>query len=336
MNKRLLVTGANGQVATEYQMSTPIDGWDIYFFERKDLNIVNIKNIAKVFHEILPDAVLNLAAYTNVEKAEKEETGKAFDANVGGPRNLAMACNKMNIPLIHISTDYVFDGNSLDPYTEKSIENPINHYGRTKFLGEKGIEELHDWYYILRVSWVYSNHAKNFYTTMLKFAQERSEVNIVSDQFGSPTSSKEICRAIDTILNNLDKEKSGLYHFAGMGRTSWKDFSEEIFRQLKVNIKVNGISSTAFPSKVERPCNSYMSSEKFAETFGYFPLHWKNALKEIITECKHTPIKVGDIVILDNKKHIIVSTDWLKRIARISDVDNLETSIEIPFELLML
>jgi dTDP-4-dehydrorhamnose reductase len=336
MKKRVIVTGANGQVATEYQLSSVSDTSDFLFLERKELNIASSKEIKKVFKEIQPEVVINLAAYTNVEKAEKEETSLAFEANATGPKNLAVECNKMNIPLVHLSTDYVFDGSSISPYTETSLENPLNQYGRTKFLGEKWIQETHDWYYIIRTSWVYSNHSKNFFTTMLNLAQERHELSVVEDQFGSPTSAKEICRALDKVLENLQQEKSGVYHFSGLGRTSWKDFATEIFNQTRVAIKVNGVPSSSWKSKVERPVNSYMSSEKFANTFGYFPAHWKNALREVIAERKIVPIKVGDTVMMDNQLHLIVSTDWLKRVARLALPNDVEKSIEVPFELLTL
>lgn len=336
MNKRLLITGGNGQVATEYQLGNEVEGWEFYFYTREELDITNQASIVKMCKELYPDAILNLAAYTNVERAEKEDTSKAFDINSTGSKNLAIVCNKLNIPLIHVSTDYVFDGNTIEPYTEKSLENPINQYGRTKYLGEKWIQECHNWYYIIRVSWVYSSHSKNFLTTMLKLAQERSEVSVVDDQFGSPTSAKEVCRAIDIVLQDLDKNKTGVYHFSGMGRTTWSEFASEIFRQVHVNVKVNGVPASSWPSKVERPSNSYMSSEKFAETFGQFPLRWKNALIDVIKESRIIPIKVGDSVILEGVQHIVITTDWLRQIARISPKDNLEKSVEIPFELLML
>lgn len=336
MKRRVIVTGANGQVATEYQLSSSSDTSDFLFLDKKELDIISLKAIKKAFKEISPEVVINLAAYTDVEKAEKEETSLAFEINATGPKNLAIECNRLNIPLIHLSTDYVFDGSSISPYTEISLENPINQYGRTKFLGEKWIQETHDWYYIIRTSWVYSNHSKNFFTSMLNLAQERHEISVVEDQFGSPTSAKELCRAIDKILENLDKEKSGIYHFSGLGRTSWKDFAVEIFNQTRVSIKVNGVPSSMWKSKVERPMNSYMSSDKFARVFGYFPAHWKNALREIVSERKIVPIKVGDTVMMDNNLHLIVSTDWLKRVARLALLPDIEKSIEVPFELLTL
>ena len=334
--KKLLVTGANGQLATEYQLSSPLSGWEYLFLDRKSLDISNLEQVEEVMSMWDFDAVLNLAAYTNVEKAEKEETEKAFNANANGPKNLATSCRLRNIPLIHISTDYVFDGSSEKPYSEEDIENPINQYGRTKFVGEKWIQETHSWYYIIRVAWVYSNHSKNFFTTMLNLAQERTELNVVDDQYGSPTSTKEICKAIDSVLSNLDEKLSGVYHFTGLGKTSWKDFAVEIFKQCKVSIVVNPVSSSTWPSKVTRPVNSYMSSEKFANTFGYFPMHWKNALKEIVSERKIVPVKVGDIVMTENKECVIVSTDWLKKKALLSPIDDMKTYIEVPFEILTL
>jgi dTDP-4-dehydrorhamnose reductase len=329
--KKLLVTGANGQLATEYQLSSPLSDWEYLFLDRSSLDISDLSQVEEVMTLWDFDAVLNLAAYTNVEKAEKEETEKAFDANAVGPKNLAISCRLRNIPLIHISTDYVFDGLSHDPYTEKDIENPINQYGRTKFIGEKWIQENHDWYYIIRVAWVYSNYSKNFFTTMLTLSQERPELNV-----GSPTSTKEICKAIDTILNNLDKNLSGIYHFNGLGKTTWKDFAVEIFNQCKVSIVVNPVSSSSWASKVNRPVDSYMSSEKFASTFGYYPMHWKNALKDIVSERKIVPVKVGDIVMTENKECVIISTDWLKKKALISPIDDMKTYIEVPFEILTL
>jgi hypothetical protein len=170
---------------------------------------------------------------------------------------------------------------------------------------------------------------------MLNLAQERTELNVVNDQFGSPTSTKEICKAIDTVLNRLDKNYTGVYHFSGMGRTNWKEFAVEIFNQCKVSIRVNGIPSSSYPSNVQRPNDTYMSSEKFSKVFGYRPFHWKSALLEIVADRKVIPIKVGDIVVAGSVEHVIVSTDWLKRIAKLSPVENMKVTIELPFDILV-
>jgi len=336
MNKLALVTGAGGQLATEYERSLTNSNWDFVFASRKELDITKLD---KVRNFILSDdfvAVINLAAYTDVEKAEQKETEQCFTVNAIGAKNLAEVCQEKKIPLIHISTDYVFDGKKDSPYTETDLENPINDYGRTKFVGEKWIQENHDWYYILRTSWVYSNHSKNFYTTMLNLAQERTELNVVEDQYGSPTSTKELCRAIDTVLNSCNQENSGIYHFSGVGKTSWKDFAEEIFYQTKVAIKVKGVASDSWKSLANRPKNSYLSSDKFSKTFGYTPRHWKIALSEIVSARTIVPVKVGDIVLAGDVQHMIVSTDWLKRVAKLSPLHDMKTLIELPFDVLTL
>ena len=332
MNKTLIVSGANGQLASEYQLTQPVDGWDYMFFDRTKFDIGNKKHVEEAVASA--DAILNLAAYTNVEKAEKEETEKAFAANSVAPKLLAVECHKKNIPLIHISTDYVFDGDFDGAYTEDHAENPINQYGATKFLGEKWIQENHDWYYIIRTSWVYGNSSKNFFTTMLNLSQERTDIAVVDDQYGSPTSTKELCRALDSVILQMDKDKSGIYHFSGLGKTSWKDFAAEIFKQCKINIALRGVSSSSWSSKLKRPVNSYMSSDKFANTFEYTPAHWKNALKEIVSERKTLPVKVGDTVMTQSGEMMVVTTDWLKKIARVAPLMDLTQSIEIPFELL--
>lgn len=335
-SKILLVTGANGQLGQEYMRSQPVDGWEYVFTDRTILDITSPEEVSSIVRELKPSCILNVAAYTNVEKAEKQDTEKAHLANAVGPRNLAIVAAEHDIPLIHISTDYVFDGETDEPYTEESLPNPINNYGRTKLLGDVWIQENHDWYYILRVSWVYSNHAPCFYNTMLRLAQERSSLNVVNDQYGSPTSTKEICRAIDCILRDLDREKTGIYNFSGLGQTTWKEFAEEIFRAGKIAVIVNGVSSDAWPSTVSRPKRSYLNSSKFIETFGHFPAHWKNALVEMIKERRHLPLKVGDIVKIEGKpNHIIVATDWQKRIAWIAPHDNLSESHEMPFDILI-
>ena len=332
MNKVLIVSGANGQLASEYQLTDPIEGWDYVFLDRTKFNIANQKQVKEIVSSA--DAIMNLAAYTNVEKAEKEETELAFNANSIGPKILAIECKKKEIPLIHISTDYVFDGEFDGAYTEEHTENPINQYGATKYLGEKWIQENHDWYYIIRTSWVYSNNSKNFFTTMLNLAQERTDLSVVNDQFGSPTSTRELSRALDRVVMKMDKNLSGVYHFTGLGKTSWKDFAEEIFKQCRIHIELKGVSSDAWPSKLKRPKNSYMSSDKFSKTFGYSPMHWKNALKEIVAERKILPVKVGDSVVTPSGEMIVVSTDWLKKIARVAFPLDMNRTLEVPFELL--
>lgn len=333
MNKnKLIITGASGQTAIEYMMSIP-DEWEYIFFTKDELDITDINSVRQL---ITPcDCVLNLAAYTNVEKCEYEEDD-AYSVNAIGPKNLAIVCNELNIPLIHISTDYVFDGEKAEPYDETDQTHPLNIYGKSKVLGEELIAINHDWYYIIRTSWLYRNGSKNFFTTMLSLAQERSEISVVADQHGSPTSVKELCRGIDAVLKDLDKNKTGIYHFSGLGKTTWKEFAEEIFYQCRVSIIVNGIQTSDWKSNVVRPLNSYMNSTKFTETFKYVPAHWKNALKEVVGEMKYLPVKVGDVVMVNKIESLIVETDYSTRIAKVSPIHDLNKVLEISFDLLFI
>ncbi len=334
--KTVLVTGSSGQLSTEYQLSNNLKEFNFVFLDKKSLDIVDFIKTQKTFDEIEPDIVLNLAAYTDVELAETRKKEESYKVNAIGPKNLAVICHRNNVPLIHISTDYVFDGRSREPYIETDIPNPVNRYGADKLAGERGIIESCDWYYIIRTSWLYSNHGKNFYTKMLDLAQERSEFNVVNDQFGSPTSTKELCRALDKILINTDDSLSGIYHFSGLGRTDWKSFTETIFMQTGISALVNPVPTSSYKTMAIRPIDSYLSSEKFISTFNYIPMHWKNALKEIVDERKTLPIKVGDVIVSEGKKFIVVATDWSKKLARVSNVDNLQLSTDVPFDILQL
>ena len=333
---KLLVTGSDGQVGTEYQLSKPIDGWDYIFLSKKDLDITKLDDVALTLRDICPSAVLNLAAYTDVKQAEADYE-QSFRVNSIGPRNLAIVADEMGIPIIHISTEYVFDGEGGSggtAYTETSEPNPLNNYGKTKLLGEDWIRKHAKWHYIIRSSWIYSNHGKNFYNSVLSLAQERSEINVVNDQFGSPTSAKELIRGIDKVISNMKVENSGTYHFSSLGKTSWKDFTVEIFYQAKIAVQVKGIPTDNVKAKVVRPLNSWMSSEKFSETFSYVPWHWKNSLREVLSERKILPVKVGDRLASKGEELIIVSTDWLKKTARVSLLKNMKESVEVPFEIL--
>ena len=332
MLKNLLIIGKNGQISKEYEMSQSMEGWLYFFLDNNQINTLSISSIEEAIADFQPTCILNLSSYNNIEKAEKEETEKAFNINALGVKNIATVCFKHHIPLIHISTNNVFSGINGSHYTETDNVNPINQYGRTKLLGEKWIQETHDWYYILRISWLYSNQGKNFYSDTIDSSQERTLMTVPSDQYSSPTSSKEVCRAIDNILLDLEKSKSGIYHFAGDGRCSLHEFASEIFSQSKIPAIVQPTTSpNSFISK-----DNYLSSFKFSETFNYTPLKWKIALTEMLLERRNLPIKVGDKVISDNQQFIVVSTDWLRKLARVALVQNLQKSVEVPFEFLQL
>lgn len=328
---RILVTGAYGQVGQELQRSNPIQDSEFLFFGKKELNILSPSVIEKIFKKVKPTHVVNLAAYTDVEKAEHDEKN-AFALNVIGPRNLGEACKNHDALLVHFSTDYVFgnDGNNI--HNVEDLPDPLNVYGKTKLLGEYEVIKSECQHVILRTSWVYSNFADNFYTKILKLSQKTSEINVIDDKFGSPTSTKEICRALDAIVI-ADRElvKSGVYHFSGSGKTSWKEFAQEIIKQSRIPIIIRGTSTVKDPTKAERPDNSYLSSIKFSNNFNYFPMHWKNALKEVVAEKKITPVKVGYLTTMNDTRFVIASVDWSKEECVIADIDDMGNYLTLNF-----
>lgn len=328
-NKLLLVTGADSQIGKEYQLSQEKEGWDFIFLTKKELDITNESSVFKAFDSLKPDACLNLAAYTSIKKAEVSELKAAYAVNVHGAQNIAIVCNHFKIPVIHISSEYVFDGKT-PMVNEEDIPRPISYYGKTKLLGEVAIETYCSWHYILRTSWLYSNHSKNLYTESLNLAQERSRISVSESIMGCPTSVKELCRAIDAVLDNLSKSLSGLYHFSGRGRVTEKAFVEELFSLSRIAVIVSPEAASA--KNPLKPANVVLDTTKFSNAFGYVSMHWKNALIEVLAERKIIPIKVGDLVIFEGDSRIVVSTDWIKKVARIARINNMKESIEVEFK----
>jgi dTDP-4-dehydrorhamnose reductase len=330
--KRIVVTGSNGQVGQELQRSISVAEVDFFFFDREQLDILSPQKIEKVLKEHKPHFLINLAAYTNVEKAELEED-LAYQVNVIGAKNLSKACKKNGVFLIHFSTDYVFGNGNKDFYVEEDLTFPLNTYGKTKLQGEREIILSGCKYLILRTSWVYGNLANNFYLKMLQLSQKSSEINVVEDQWGSPTSTKEICRAIDSILKKSPEDiPDGIFHFSGSGKTNWKEFAIEIFKQSKIPVIVKGVKSEYYENKALRPQNSYLSSLKFTEEFEYIPMHWKNALTEIIQEKKISPIKVGYLTTIAGVKYVVASVDWAKKECTIAEINNMQKFLKLNFE----
>ena len=232
--------------------------------------------------EKYPEIVINAAAYTAVDNCETDYTN-AYSVNAIGPKNLAIACNKINIPLIHISTDYVFDGNKRTPLTEVDTLGPKTAYGKTKLEGEKMIQENTKKYFILRTAWLYGIHGKNFVQTMLNLSKKNNELKVVNDQIGSPTYSKDLAIAISELLNS---DKYGIYHVTNKGEISWYDFSKKIFELSNINIKVNPVSTEEFPRPAPRPHYSVLSNQKWINA-GFTPMrNYDEALKEYLSLLK--------------------------------------------------
>ncbi len=267
---RYLVTGREGQVVRsllEQSKRPEHDGIELIAMGRPDLDLAKPETIRTTVNKIKPDIIISAAAYTAVDQAESdEETARAVNAL--GPRALAEAAASRKIPIIHLSTDYVFDGMKSEPYVETDAVGPMSAYGRTKLEGEQAVKEATDNAVILRTAWVYSPFGKNFAKTMLRLAETRDTVNVVADQIGNPTSALDIADGIFKIARNLtedgDRSLRGMFHMSGRGEASWADFAEEIFRLSASkggpNATVGRISTADYPTPAKRPANSRLSN----------------------------------------------------------------------------
>jgi dTDP-4-dehydrorhamnose reductase len=286
---RLLVTGASGQLGRELCGRAAGQGFSVAAFPRAELDV---GDAAAVGHAVAgADVVVNAAAYTAVDRAE-EERDPAFRVNADGPRHLARACAARGVPLVHVSTDYVFDGEKQGAYVEDDAVGPINVYGASKEAGERAVREELDRHVILRTSWVYSSHGHNFVRTMLRFAAERDEFNVVADQHGCPTSAGDLADSILAVARSLEAGEGvpGTYHFAGSDATTWHGFAEGVMElclpEGQRRPKLVPIPASAFPRPARRPANSVLDCRKIQEAFGIVPRPWREALAEVGRELR--------------------------------------------------
>ncbi len=280
----VLVTGANGQLGQAIQyIAKNYLNLNFVFCNSTDLDISNKENCQAVFRKIKPDFCINAAAYTAVDKAESEQD-KAELINVIGAKNLAETCKELDTKLIHISTDFVFDGSNNTPYTENQIPSPKGVYGQTKLDGERAIQNVFSNYYIIRTSWVYSQFGNNFMKTMLRLASERTSLSVVNDQIGTPTNAVDLADCLMTIISSqhpTPNTQYGIYHFSNEGQCSWYDFAKEIFEINQVNIDLIAIPTSEFPTPAERPKYSVLDKSKIKSTFGITIKNWQESLKSI-------------------------------------------------------
>jgi dTDP-4-dehydrorhamnose reductase len=284
--KKILVTGTKGQVGQELQQTLAPLG-EIISCDRSLLDLSQPDSIPPIIREIRPDIIVNSAAYTAVDKAESEPD-LAYAVNGTAPTILAEEASKINAFLLHISTDYVFDGEKNTPYLEDDTTNPLSVYGKSKLAGEEGIRQNCQDYLILRTAWVYGTYGTgNFLKTMLRLGAEREELKVVMDQVGSPTWAKDIAVAI---ANLLQKEAKGIYHFTNSGVASWYDFAIAIFEEakkmnfpLKIN-RVFPITTTEYPTPAKRPAYSVLSGKKITSTLGSYPPYWRDSLRGMLQE----------------------------------------------------
>jgi len=281
----VLVTGANGQLGQALQsISGNYPEIDFVFCSSSDLDITKKESCEAVFVKYKPDYCINAAAYTAVDKAESE-LEKAQSINIIGARNLAEACKEYDTILLHVSTDFVFDGTNKIAYKEEDSPNPTGVYGLTKLQGEKAIQETFDNYFIIRTSWVYSQFANNFMKTMLRLASERDSLSVVNDQIGTPTNAVDLAEVLISIIvktqNSQPETRNifGIYNFSNEGQCSWYDFAKEIFKINNVNINLNAIPTTSFPTPAKRPAFSVLDKTKIKKVFQVEIKDWKESLK---------------------------------------------------------
>lgn len=278
----ILVTGANGQLGSELRQAgfTVLD--DVFYTDAADLDITDLDAVLAYVkkHEI--DTIVNCAAYTAVDKAE-EDAENAAKVNTEAVSNLAKVACKEDCLLIHISTDYVFDGTANVPYTEKSKPNPQTVYGSTKLAGEKAIIDSHCLYVIIRTSWLYSAYGNNFVKTIRRVAAEKGKLNVVNDQIGSPTYAADLANVIVRIIGDDNVvEKSGIYHFSDEGVCSWYDFAKEIVELSHIPCEVEPVTSAQFPAKARRPAYSVLDKSGIKRSFNIEIPDWKEALARCI------------------------------------------------------
>lgn len=282
----VLVTGSNGQLASCIKdAEKQYNNLNFIYANHQELDIGNLNQVQAFFRSNNQiDYCINCAAYTSVDKAE-EEVNKAFEINAFGAKNLAIACSNYNVILIHTSTDFVFDGKTNKPYTETDAANPINVYGASKLQGEIEIQQCLKEHFIIRTSWLYSEHGNNFMKTMLRLAETRNEINVVSDQIGTPTYSGDLAEAIIYIIN-IKTHDFGIYHYSNLGEVSWYDFAKAIFEEANKKIKVNPIKTKDYPTPANRPIFSVMDKNKIKTVLKIAIPYWKDSLNKSLSLVK--------------------------------------------------
>lgn len=279
--KKILVTGANGQLGQCLQkISSQFEEFEFIFTDSEILDITNKEEVNDFFWQNAPDFCINAAAYTAVDLAETE-LEKAFLVNADGAENLAEACAENNAQFIHVSTDYVFDGENNLAYTEEDFTNPLGVYGASKLAGDELALEVNPCSVILRTSWVYSEFGKNFVKTMLNLFATKEELNIVADQFGQPTNANDLAEAIMKIIKS-EKITPGIFNFSNLGRISWFDFAEKIAELSEAKIKLNAIETSQYPTPAKRPRNSVLDLDKISKTYAIQLKPWEESLEDCV------------------------------------------------------
>ncbi|MDQ6990706.1 MAG: dTDP-4-dehydrorhamnose reductase [Mariprofundaceae bacterium] len=291
IDMKVLITGCHGQVGRELMLLAASYDCEAVGVDRDELNITDQNAVVQAIYKYSPDAIINAAAYTAVDKAE-DDVAAAQAVNATAVSYLAEACANADIPFVHISTDYIFDGRKHGDYDEYDVVSPLGVYGETKLAGEEAVQKFCKKYYILRTSWVFSAHGNNFVKTMLRLGAERDVLGVVADQYGKPTSANEIARVIYEMLTS-HKQAWGLYHIAQSEVATWFGFAEAIFAEARsqgVALKLstlNAIQTEDYPTPAKRPANSELNCDKLEQTFKLNIKPWKDSLADVIKDLNH-------------------------------------------------
>jgi len=285
---KVIVLGKGGQLGYELMRLPLPSGIDRVGFGRSEVDITDEAAVKALFCHESPDVIINAAAYTDVDKAETDRS-TVFAVNEKAPRSIVSACAELGASLIHLSTDFVFDGTKEGPYTEDDAVNPINVYGESNAAGEQAVRETLDRHIILRTSWLFGGHGSNFVKTILRLGENRDNLSIVDDEQGCPTPAIDLARAIMELTAQLsEKTRWGTYHYAGRGATTWYTLAEEIFSLAEGTLGhrpiLDPIPATEYPSPARRPANSVLDCTRIATEFGIEPLDWRAGLRSVIQE----------------------------------------------------
>jgi len=286
---KLLIIGSKGQLGSELEIECKRNEFSYLGLDLPEFNITDPFQVEKTFTDFKPSIVINASAYTNVDKAETEQE-IAFAVNSDGPANLAVSCDKNRIPIIHISTDYVFDGTKGQPYAESDTVSPLGVYGKSKEQGESKLRSILTRHIILRTSWLYGTYGNNFVKTMLKLGKEKEIIKVVSDQYGCPTCAADLSEAVVDISKQITQNLEiawGTYHYCGLGITTWHEFAKEIFKiagqyqNYKVS-SVEAITTAQYPTRAKRPPFSALDCSMIKNRFGINTKPWQKSLEKTI------------------------------------------------------
>lgn len=278
---KVLVLGANGQLGYEFSNFLR-DKVELFAFSHSELDILDFEKLVNKFLELSPDIVINCAAYTKVDQAEKEQA-LAYKINAVGARNVSFASFKINAKVVYFSTDYVFDGKKNTPYNEFDKPNPISVYGKSKFLGEIHTKEHNSNHLILRISWLYGVNGSNFVKTIIRLAKEKGELKVVNDQIGTPTYSLDVVKQAWKLIQ---EDSVGLYHSASLGQTTWFEFARRIVEKLNLNAKVAPIETDEFPALAKRPNFSVLENYLLKLEGRNIMRNWEEAFGDFINKYK--------------------------------------------------